>query len=91
MSKELHDAICIAGAQAIGLMLFAGVIFCVLPWIWRKTGLQRYFIAERIRCELALIRIRRYEKACMRMKCLERRYRNALRYLDSRPWRWGVR
>ena len=90
MSKELYDAFCIFGARTIFAMIALGLIIVGVPWVWRITSLQRYFMCERIRLEIALMRIKRYEKTLKRIPHLEREYKKAMRYLNSRPWMRGV-
>ena len=87
--KELHDAFCITSAWVLGIMLLIGIIVTVIPWIWDKTSLQRYFFGERFRLEIALMRIKKYEMACKKAARLKRKYINVVRYLDSRPWNRG--
>ena len=91
MGKELNDAFCTTCGWVFMAMVLIGIIVTVIPWLWDKTSLQRYILGERIRLEIALMRIKEYENACRKADRLERKYRKAVRYLDSRPWNRGAR
>jgi hypothetical protein len=49
ISKQLHDAICEAGALGIGITLGVMILLVFIPWAWRKTWYQRALVMLWIR------------------------------------------
>lgn len=80
ISTEIHDAICTAGAWAIGIMLAVGVVYfmvaTVIPRIWENTIFFRMRLAEEVL-------YRRYKRAEKRYRRAARRYKQMLRRCES--------